>query len=131
MPGCAAMTICMLFTPGLPEEASLRVPRGGEAFQDRTPGSPRALRALAMTSYNNSEIEGRSGMAITPLRRDQVERNIPPAEWAARVDLAAAYRYAQYAGWNDLIFNHITLRVPGEPDHFFIKPHELLFEEVT
>jgi ribulose-5-phosphate 4-epimerase/fuculose-1-phosphate aldolase len=72
-------------------------------------------------------------MAISPtaLRKDQNLRNIPPAEWAARVDLAAAYRYAQYAGWNDLIFNHITLRVPGEPDHFLIKPHELLFEEVT
>jgi ribulose-5-phosphate 4-epimerase/fuculose-1-phosphate aldolase len=57
--------------------------------------------------------------------------SIPPAEWQARVDLAAAYRWAQYAGWNDSIFNHITLRVPGEPDHFLIKPHELLFEEVT
>jgi len=67
----------------------------------------------------------------TPLRKDQTLRNMPPAEWAARVDLAAAYRYAQHAGWNDLIFNHITLRVPGEPDYFLIKPHELLFEEVT
>ena len=56
---------------------------------------------------------------------------IPPAEWQARVDLAAAYRWAQYAGWNDGIFNHITLRVSGEPEHFLIKPHELLFEEVT
>jgi ribulose-5-phosphate 4-epimerase/fuculose-1-phosphate aldolase len=67
----------------------------------------------------------------TPLRKDETHRNIPPAEWAARVDLAAAYRYAQHAGWNDLIFNHITLRVPGEPAYFLIKPHELLFEEVT
>jgi ribulose-5-phosphate 4-epimerase/fuculose-1-phosphate aldolase len=72
-------------------------------------------------------------MAITPtaLRKDQSLRDVPPVEWQARADLAAAYRYAQYAGWNDLIFNHITLRVPGEPDHFLIKPHELLFEEVT
>jgi ribulose-5-phosphate 4-epimerase/fuculose-1-phosphate aldolase len=67
----------------------------------------------------------------TPLREEQTLRNMPPAEWAARVDLAAAYRYAQHTGWNDLIFNHITLRVPGEPDYFLIKPHELLFEEVT
>lgn len=72
-------------------------------------------------------------MAVSPtaLRRKPTLRNsTPPAEWAARVDLAAAYRYAQHAGWNDLIFNHITLRVPDEPDHFLIKPHELLFEEV-
>ncbi len=68
----------------------------------------------------------------TALRKEPELRNsIPPAEWAARVDLAAAYRWAQHAGWNDLIFNHITLRVPGEPDFFLIKPHELLFEEVT
>ena len=68
----------------------------------------------------------------TPLHKEPTLRNsIPPAEWQARVDLAAAYRHAQYAGWNDSIFNHITLRVPGEPDHFLIKPHELLFEEVT
>jgi len=73
-------------------------------------------------------------MALSPvaLHKEPTLRNsIPPAEWAARVDLAAAYRYAQYAGWNDSIFNHITLRVPGEPQHFLIKPHELLFEEVT
>ncbi|HVA14222.1 MAG TPA: class II aldolase/adducin family protein [Stellaceae bacterium] len=68
----------------------------------------------------------------TPFRKEPELRNsIPSAEWQARVDLAAAYRYAQYAGWNDGIYNHITLRVPGEPDHFLLKPHELLFEEVT
>lgn len=60
-----------------------------------------------------------------------LRNSIPPAEWQARVDLAAAYRWAQHAGWNDSIFNHITLRVPGEPEHFLIKPHELMFEEVT
>lgn len=68
----------------------------------------------------------------TPMRREpNIHASIPPAEREARVDLAAAYRWAQYAGWNDSIFNHITLRVPGEPGHFLIKPHELLFEEVT
>jgi len=70
--------------------------------------------------------------APTPLRKEPTLRNsIAATEWQARVDLAAAYRYAQHAGWNDSIFNHITLRVPEEPDHFLIKPHELLFEEVT
>ena len=71
-------------------------------------------------------------VSSTALRKDRdLSNSMPPAEWAARVDLAAAYRFAQYAGWNDSIFNHITLRVPGEEDHFLIKPHELLFEEVT
>jgi ribulose-5-phosphate 4-epimerase/fuculose-1-phosphate aldolase len=60
-----------------------------------------------------------------------LRNSIPPAEWQARVDLAAAYRWARYSGWNDSIYNHITLRVPGEPEHFLLKPHELFFEEVT
>ena len=49
-------------------------------------------------------------------------------EQAARVELAAAYRLAAVYGWSNLIYNHIALRVPGEPDWFFFKPHELMFE---
>jgi ribulose-5-phosphate 4-epimerase/fuculose-1-phosphate aldolase len=57
--------------------------------------------------------------------------DVSAAEWEARVDLAAAYRMAAINQWSDLIFNHFTVRVPGEPDHFLIKPHRLFFEEVT
>ena len=62
-----------------------------------------------------------------PSVRDQVSA----AEWEARVELAAAHRYAEYSQWTDLIFNHLTLRVPGEPNCFLVKQHELMFEEVT
>jgi ribulose-5-phosphate 4-epimerase/fuculose-1-phosphate aldolase len=52
-------------------------------------------------------------------------------EWAARVDLAAAYRlYAQF-GWDDLVFTHISCRVPDEPGHFLINPYGYLFDEIT
>jgi ribulose-5-phosphate 4-epimerase/fuculose-1-phosphate aldolase len=54
-----------------------------------------------------------------------------PAERAARIDLAAAYRLIADHGWSSLIYNHLSLRVPGEPGHMLIKPHGLLFEEVT
>ena len=57
--------------------------------------------------------------------------DISPAEWAVRVDLAAAHRLAELSNWTDLIFNHFTVRVPGQPDHFLIKPHDLTFGEVT
>jgi ribulose-5-phosphate 4-epimerase/fuculose-1-phosphate aldolase len=57
--------------------------------------------------------------------------SVSAAEWAARVDLAAAHRVAELNHWTDLIFNHFTVRVPGEPDHFLIKRHGLMFEEVT
>jgi ribulose-5-phosphate 4-epimerase/fuculose-1-phosphate aldolase len=49
----------------------------------------------------------------------------------ARRDLAAAYRLAALRGWDDGIWNHFSLRVPGEPNHFLVKSHGLLFSEVT
>ncbi|KLE32482.1 class II aldolase/adducin family protein [Aurantiacibacter luteus] len=52
-------------------------------------------------------------------------------EWAARLDLAAAYRIFAHLGWCESIYNHITLRVPGTDDHFLINPFGLLWDEVT
>ncbi|MDY7579971.1 class II aldolase/adducin family protein [Herbaspirillum sp. RTI4] len=57
--------------------------------------------------------------------------NISPAEWAARVELAACYRIFAHLGWIELIYNHITLRVPGEDKHFLINPFGLNYAEVT
>ncbi len=56
---------------------------------------------------------------------------IPEAEWAARVQLAAAYRIFAHLGWSELIYNHISLRVPGEGGHFLINPFGLHYREVT
>ncbi|HUZ73448.1 MAG TPA: class II aldolase/adducin family protein [Stellaceae bacterium] len=67
-----------------------------------------------------------------PMHGTAYPRNsVSAAEWAVRVDLAAAHRMAEINGWTDLIFNHLTARVPDQPSHFLIKPHELMFEEVT
>ncbi len=60
-------------------------------------------------------------------RRNQVSE----AEWKTRVDLAAAYRLAALFKWDDLVFTHISARVPGEHDAFLINPYGLLFEEMT
>ena len=57
--------------------------------------------------------------------------SISAEEWTARTDLAAAHRLCEINGWTDLIFNHLTVRVPGEPQNFLIKRHSLMFEEVT
>ena len=53
------------------------------------------------------------------------------AEWKLRVQLAAAYRVADYLGWNELIYTHISVRVPGPQHHFLINPYGLSFDEVT
>lgn len=53
-----------------------------------------------------------------------------PEEWEARVQLAAAYRIFDRLGWTELIYNHISLRVPGEPGHFLLNPFGLHYTEV-
>jgi len=57
--------------------------------------------------------------------------DVSPAEWAVRRDLAACYRLVAMAGWDDLLANHMTVRVPGEPGAFLINPFGLMFDEVT
>jgi ribulose-5-phosphate 4-epimerase/fuculose-1-phosphate aldolase len=56
---------------------------------------------------------------------------VSDAEWAIRVDLAAAYRLVAYYGWDDLIFTHLSARIPGPEHHFLLNPYQLMFEEVT
>lgn len=59
--------------------------------------------------------------------RDQVTE----AEWQARVHLAAAYRLVALYGWDDLIFTHISARVPGPEHHFLLNAYGMMFDEVT
>lgn len=54
-----------------------------------------------------------------------------PGEWETRVDLAAAYRLVALYGWDDLIFTHLSARVPGPDHHFLINPYDMMFEEIT
>jgi ribulose-5-phosphate 4-epimerase/fuculose-1-phosphate aldolase len=59
--------------------------------------------------------------------RDQVSND----EWDARVNLAAAYRLVALYGWDDLVFTHISARVPGSDHHFLINPYGWMFEEIN
>jgi ribulose-5-phosphate 4-epimerase/fuculose-1-phosphate aldolase len=56
---------------------------------------------------------------------------VSAAEWEARIDLAAAYRLVALFKWDDLVFTHITLRVPDAEDQFLINPYGLFFDEIT
>jgi ribulose-5-phosphate 4-epimerase/fuculose-1-phosphate aldolase len=60
-----------------------------------------------------------------------VERQVSAAEWQVRVNLAAAYRLVALHGWDDLVFTHISARVPGSEHHFLINPYGMMFEEIT
>ena len=60
-----------------------------------------------------------------------VKDQVSAEEWQLRVDLAATYRLVAMYGWDDMIFTHISVRVPGPEHHFLINPYGMLFEEIT
>jgi ribulose-5-phosphate 4-epimerase/fuculose-1-phosphate aldolase len=60
-----------------------------------------------------------------------LQAKVSPEEWAARVDLAAAYRLVAHYKWDDLVFTHISMRVPDAEDQFLINPYGLFFDEIT
>lgn len=60
-----------------------------------------------------------------------VKQAVSPTEWDARVNLAAAYRLTALFGWDDLVFTHISARVPGPEHHFLINPYGMMFDEIT
>jgi ribulose-5-phosphate 4-epimerase/fuculose-1-phosphate aldolase len=75
------------------------------------------------------------GMAeMSPLESVDIpslEGKVGEEEWKIRVDLAAAYRLIAHYGWDDLIFTHLSARIPGPEHHFLLNPYNLMFEEVT
>ena len=71
---------------------------------------------------------------IQPLEAVEIpsmKGKVSDEEWKIRIDLAAAYRLIAYYGWDDLIFTHLSARIPGPEHHFLLNPYNLMFEEVT
>ncbi len=60
-----------------------------------------------------------------------VKEQVSSEEWEQRVNLAACYRMIAHQKWDDLIFTHISMRVPGPEHHFLINAYGMLFEEIT
>jgi ribulose-5-phosphate 4-epimerase/fuculose-1-phosphate aldolase len=60
-----------------------------------------------------------------------VREQVSEEEWNLRVDLAASYRLCALYGWNDYIFTHISVRLPGDERHYLINPFGLFFDEIT
>jgi ribulose-5-phosphate 4-epimerase/fuculose-1-phosphate aldolase len=60
-----------------------------------------------------------------------VQDRVSPEEWEQRVALAAAYRLVAHFHWDDLIFTHLSARVPGPEHHFLINPFGMTFDEIT
>lgn len=65
------------------------------------------------------------------MKVSDLRHTVSADEWRQRVDLAACYRLVARYGWDDLIFTHISARVPGPEHHFLINPYGLMFDEIT
>lgn len=68
---------------------------------------------------------------MAALQIDSLEGKVSEEEWRLRVDLAACYRLVALFGWDDVVFTHISARVPGEGERFLINPYGMLFDEIT
>src|ERR1700757_3345558 len=75
------------------------------------------MRSLAMNLHTQPTVTVPVGMSSE--------------EWEARTNLSTVYRLIAHHGWDDVIYNHSSMRVPGEERKFLIKRHELLYTEVT
>src|ERR1044072_1125250 len=89
--------------------------------------SPDRRDLVASSRAPSGGIMSVSAPAIVANRHAEMSRE----EWDARVQLAACYRIFDMLGWTEMIFNHITLRVPGPQRHFLINPYGLWYREVT
>lgn len=70
-------------------------------------------------------------MATSTMAAPLKQTNMSPEEWKTRVDLAAAFRLCALNHWDELLFAHISARVPNEPNRYLMHPAHLLFEEIT
>ena len=70
-------------------------------------------------------------MHADPALIRSAKAHVTGEEWAVRTDLAACYRAVALYRWDDLVFTHISARVPGPEHHFLINPYGMLFEEIT
>jgi ribulose-5-phosphate 4-epimerase/fuculose-1-phosphate aldolase len=92
--------------------------------------------ATVMDREAPGQARQRSAIMGAPVVMDQIEipslkGQVSEEEWKVRVDLAAAYRLVAYFGWDDLVFTHLSARIPGPEHHFLLNPYNLMFEEVT
>lgn len=93
-------------------------------------GHPAELTNSIVSNPQAGIMESIDRARTVPRGQDPAGR-VSPAEWSARLDLAAAYRAVALYGWDDLVFTHISCRVPGSRDHFLTNPYGLLFEEIS
>src|SRR4029078_89757 len=96
------------------------------SLRGRASGQARGARMNRVASINRGMDE------MKPLHSADIpslEGRLSAEEWAIRVELACAYRMVAHYGWDDLIFTHLSARIPGPEHHFLLRPHNPMFAE--
>jgi ribulose-5-phosphate 4-epimerase/fuculose-1-phosphate aldolase len=93
---------------------------------DRNVNPPEDDQSRSPTNGSEEDVTLTKPKSLTSVRD-----RVAPEEWEQRVSLAAAYRLVAHFRWDDLIFTHLTARVPGREHHFLINPYGMTFDEVT
>jgi ribulose-5-phosphate 4-epimerase/fuculose-1-phosphate aldolase len=68
---------------------------------------------------------------LSQVRIESMRNRVSKEEWETRVNLAACYRLVHHFGMDDLVYNHISARVPGEDNHFLINAYGMTYDEIT
>jgi ribulose-5-phosphate 4-epimerase/fuculose-1-phosphate aldolase len=95
------------------------------------------LAEAASAVYARAKAQGGNAMTATNGSKNystefkSIKDEVSPEEWQARLELAACYRLVDKYGMTDLIYNHITSRIPGTQDHLLINLYGLLYKEIT
>src|SRR5215208_5699083 len=111
-----------LLPPSCNDTSRRRVTRRRQLFRAAAHRAPRCVRRRR---------PGLSWARPTRVRPMTDRRNIEPQEWELRCDLAAAYRLFARFGMDDLIFTHLSVRLPGKDHRFLLNPFGYLFDEIT
>src|SRR6478735_2028421 len=84
---------------------------------------------------NRGAMWSANSMSKPPTEQETATMNassdMSPQEWDTRVQLAACYRLVSHFGLSDLIYNHITARIPDTDDHLLINPYGMMYDEIT
>src|SRR3954454_19854648 len=110
------------------QNSRLRIASLPCVLRERSPDGAKAKSGLGFEPETHSRPRNAMNYSTNfkPLRE-----SVSPQEWQARVDLAACYRLMDCFGMTDLIYNHITARIPGSDDHLLINLYGLLYKEIT
>ena len=92
---------------------------------------PEAIFDLPTGGISTNTVRGGTKKMSQAIELPEIENLVSREEWQARQDLACLYRLVASYGWDDLLFTHLSLRVPGSDHHFLLNPIGLTFEEVT